>query len=298
MKRTGKYISVCLCAVMIASMFMCGGCQKQEKTKITKKKQIELWHYWDIPGNQQHLEELVDQFNQSQDKIEVKVSYIPDEDFKKQLALSMSEEKMPDIALVDSSDFQFLHQMKPFADLTDEIPELQEYSEKALAPCSADGRIYGQPFGVNCTAMFYNKKILEKAGCKVPDNWEEFEEIAAKVSDKTIKGFAITALQTEESMYEFLPILWSMGGDIHRINTASGQQAFLFLRNMEQEGSLSLQSISLTMGDLTNQFIKGKIAMMFNSSMAIDSIRESNPDLEFGVAAIPCGDNPVTVAGK
>ena len=51
--------------------------------------------------------------------------------------------------------------MKPFADLTDEIPELQEYySEKALAPCSADGRIYGQPFGVNCTAMFYNKKIL------------------------------------------------------------------------------------------------------------------------------------------
>ena len=47
---------------------------------------------------------------------------------------------MPDIALVDSSDFQFLHQMKPFADLTDEIPELQEYSEKALAPCSADGK--------------------------------------------------------------------------------------------------------------------------------------------------------------
>ena len=46
--------------------------------------------------------------------------------------------------------------------------------------------------------MFYNKKILEKAGCKVPGNWEEFEEIAAKVSDKTIKGFAITALQTEE----------------------------------------------------------------------------------------------------
>lgn len=144
-------------------------CRLSEKggNNRKKKKQIELWHYWDIPGNQQHLEELVDQFNQSQDEIEVKVSYIPDEDFKKQLALSMAEEKMPDIALVDSSDFQFLHQMKPFADLTDEIPELREYSEKALAPCSVNGRIYGQPFGVNCTAMFYNKKILEKAGCKV-----------------------------------------------------------------------------------------------------------------------------------
>lgn len=297
MKKTRKYISVCLCVVMFASMCLCVGCQKKAETIEKKKKQIELWHYWDIPGNQQHLEKLVDQFNQSQDEIEVKVSYIPDEDFKKQLALSMAEEKMPDIALVDSSDFQFLHQMKPFADLTDEIPELREYSEKALAPCSVNGRIYGQPFGVNCTAMFYNKKILEKAGCKVPENWEEFKEVAEMVSDKTIKGFAITALQTEESMYEFLPILWSMGGDIHSINIATGQQAFLFLKEMEQEGSLSLQSISLTMGDLTNQFIKGKIAMMFNSSMAIDSIREGNPDLEFGVAAIPCGNPQVTVAG-
>ena len=292
-----KIFACALCVVMTVSLCSCAGCRKKEETKAKEKETIELWHYWDIPDNQRHLEELVEQFNKMQEDIEIEVSYIPDEDFKKQLALAMSEEKMPDIALVDSSDFQFLHQMKPFADLTDEIPELREYSEKALAPCSVNGRIYGQPFGVNCTAMFYNKKILEKAGCKVPENWEEFKEVAEKVSDKTIKGFAITALQTEESMYEFLPILWSMGGDIHSINTATGQQAFLFLKEMEQEGSLSLQSISLTMGDLTNQFIKGKIAMMFNSSMAIDSIREGNPDLEFGVAAIPCGNPQVTVAG-
>ena len=292
-----KIFACALCVVMTVSLCSCAGCRKKEETKAKEKETIELWHYWDIPDNQRHLEELVEQFNKMQEDIKIEVSYIPDEDFKKQLALAMSEEKMPDIALVDSSDFQFLHQMKPFADLTDEIPELREYSEKALAPCSVNGRIYGQPFGVNCTAMFYNKKILEKAGCKVPENWEEFKEVAEKVSDKTIKGFAITALQTEESMYEFLPILWSMGGDIHSINTATGQQAFLFLKEMEQEGSLSLQSISLTMGDLTNQFIKGKIAMMFNSSMAIDSIREGNPDLEFGVAAIPCGNPQVTVAG-
>lgn len=297
MGKKRRYLSVSLCIVMIISLLICVGCQKKEIQKTKKKNQIELWHYWDIPGNQKHLEELVEQFNASQDEVEVKISYIPDEDFKKQLALAMSEGSMPDIALVDSSDFQFLHQMKPFADLTDEIPELKEYSEKALEPCLVDDRIYGQPFGVNCTGMFYNKKILKEAGCKVPENWDEFKAVAAKVSNDSVKGFAITALQTEESMYEFLPILWSMGGEIHHINSENSKNAFQFLKEMEQEGSLSLQSISLTMGDLTNQFIKGKIAMMFNSSMAIDSIREENPDLEFGVAAIPCGDNPVTVAG-
>ena len=72
MKKTRKYISVCLCVVMFASMCLCVGCQKKAETIEKKKKQIELWHYWDIPGNQQHLEKLVDQFNQSQDEIEVK----------------------------------------------------------------------------------------------------------------------------------------------------------------------------------------------------------------------------------
>ena len=66
--------------------------------------------------------------------------------------------------------------MKAFADLTDAIPELKEYNEKALEPCTIDGRIYGQPFGVNCTGMFYNKKLLEENGCEVPESWEEFQE--------------------------------------------------------------------------------------------------------------------------
>lgn len=292
-----KVLSCGLCVVMAACLFICAGCQKKTEVKEKKKKVIELWHYWDIPDNQNHLEELVRKFNQSQNEIEIEVSYIPDEDFKKQLALAMSEEKMPDIAMVDSSDFQFLHNMKAFAELTNEIPELKEYNAKALEPCTIDGKIYGQPFGVNCTGMFYNKKILEEQGCTVPQNWEEFQETAAKVSNEKVKGFAITALQTEESMYEFLPVLWSMGGDVHDITQENSKRAFLMLAQMEKEGSMSLQSISLTMGDLTNQFIKGKIAMMFNSSMAIDSIREGNPDLEFGVAPVPCGETPVSVAG-
>ena len=134
--------------------------------------------------------------------------------------------------------------MKAFADLTDAIPELKEYNEKALEPCTIDGRIYGQPFGVNCTGMFYNKKLLEENGCEVPESWEEFQETAAKISNEDVKGFAITALQTEESMYEFLPILWSMGGDVHRITEENSNRyplipIWLYYRN----GSISRLSL-------------------------------------------------------
>lgn len=295
MRKAKKLGAVALLCFIILGL--CAGCQKQEQAEQKEKTKLELWHYWDIPENQRHLEELVKEFNESQDTTEIEVSYIPDEDFKKKLALAMAEGTMPDIALVDSSDFQFLHHMQQFAELDEENPELKNYITKSLEPCMVDGKIYGQPFGVNCTGMFYNKKLLQDAGCSVPKNWEEFRTTAEKVSSENVSGFAITALQTEESMYEFLPILWSMGGDTNQINSSESKKAFELLSTMEQEGSLSRQSISLTMGDLTNQFIQGKIAMMFNSSMAIESIQNAEPDMEFGVAQIPGDEQTVTVAG-
>ena len=284
-------------SLLIVIMLLCSGCQSTEKTKKVEKTHLTLWHYWDIKKNQENLQKLVDGFNQSQDAVEVEITYVPDEDFKKQMALAMADGKTPDLALVDSSDFQFLQSMQSFADLTDEIPQEEAYLEKAMEACTVDGKIYGLPFGVNCTGMFYNKKLLEENDCEIPTNWDEFRETARKVSNELVDGFAITALQTEESMYEFLPLFWSMGGDVHRMNDPASYQAFQFLDQMEQEGSLSSQSVSLTMGDLTNLFIQGKIAMMFNSSMAIDSIKENAPELEFGVAPIPCGENQTTVAG-
>ena len=75
--------------------------------------------------------------------------------------------------------------------------------------------------------------------------------------------------------------MYLVGSQGEEITEENSKKAFLLLDQMEKEGSLSLQSISLTMGDLTNQFLKGKIGIMFNSSMAIDSIREENPDLEY-----------------
>ena len=75
---------------------------------------------------------------------------------------------MPDIALVDSADFQFFQHTQPFADLTDEIEGLEDYLPEALAPCEEEGRIKGLPFGVNCVALFYNEEMLAKRGLNPP----------------------------------------------------------------------------------------------------------------------------------
>ena len=73
---------------------------------------LTLWHYLDSSASKQALLEITDTFNHSQENIQVEIQYVPDEDFKKHLALSMADGDMPELALVDSSDLNYFNAMQ------------------------------------------------------------------------------------------------------------------------------------------------------------------------------------------
>lgn len=291
----GKKYKVILFMILCTAVFT--SCADSRQEKKPEKTVITLWYYWDIGHNQRELGKLIDAFNNIHEKIEIEARYVPDEDFKKQLALSIADGTMPDIAMIDSADFRFFNHMTVFADLTDEIEGINEYDKKALASCTVDGRVLGLPFGLNCPALFYNEEMLRQEGIKVPETWEEFYHAAVKLSKQGKYGFAMTALSSEESLYSFLPVLWSMGGDANQINSKESRDAFVLLKRLIRDGGMGRQSISLTMGDLMKQFAKGNIAMMINSPMMVQPIREENPKLVFDVAKLPTNGENVSVVG-
>lgn len=131
----------------------------------------------------------------------------------------------------------------------------------------------------------------------VPENWIEFYQAALKTTGNNKYGVALTALQSEQSLYEFLPILWGMGADVDRLDSPAGKNAFDLLTRLTSCGAMSRDCINLTMNDLMSQFADENIAMVFQSSSIIDDLREHNPDLEFGIAGLPYAGDPVTVAG-
>lgn len=299
MRRTAKSASVILACLLTVVAAACGitGCKSEEKAEAKKKPEIVLWHYWDLPHQRRTLESLVDDYNQSQDAVRVKTRYIPDADFKKELALSIADGRTPDIALVDSVDFQSFHSMQPFVDLTDELKELQHYLPSAVGPCTVEGRTRGLPAGLNCTALFYNADLFEAAGLSVPGTWEEFCEAARLLTTDGICGYAQIALRGEESLYAFLPILWSMGGDVDAVDSPESRQAFELLDAMARGGYLGKESISLTGSDLAGQFADGKVAMMLNSIMMADYIRNQHPELNFGMTYLPSDGEKVSAVG-
>lgn len=283
-----------LCAGFI---FTTAGCSSELQELPEETVTLRLWHYWDLPDARQKLRQLVEEFNQSQEGIEIEISYVPDEDLKKNLALAIADGKEPDLAIVDSSDVRYYNRMSPLMDVSDYVEE-ERYLDVSLASCQEeDGRLLGLPLGVNCLVMYYNESMLERRRIKPPTNLEEFLKAAAGLTTDTRYGCAFPSLQSEESAFCFLPLLWAEGGNIEDINSPAGYRAFDVLRQLVRNGGMSHRTVNMTLSDIVGEFAKGNLGMIFGTSGREKQIHEANPRLNFNVAPLPCGEDHISIIG-
>lgn len=80
-----------------------------------------------------------------------------------------------------------------------------------------DTPVYGLPWATGCQILFYRKDLLEEAGYKKPpETWDEFVEIAKKLTKKGVRYGAWThaGRQGDYITQDFFPILWANGGEL------------------------------------------------------------------------------------
>lgn len=269
------------------------------------RQEVSLWYYWETESHQQAIDKVIRDYNSSQNEIIVETRYVPFADFKKQLSIGASADELPDIAILDSSDHASYASMGIFADLTGKF-DTSGYYAQAVESCTLGGKLYGVPSGVNCLGLFYNQDLLAAAGCKTPDTWQELKETARKLTGGGVTGLAFSALQNEEGTFNFMPWMWSAGAGSYEIDSEEGIKALTLVKDLTESGAMSKECISWTQGDVMNQFISGKVAMMVNGSWQIPTMEREAPDMNWKVALIPKdkeyasalgGENYAVIAG-
>lgn len=294
-KRFGRRLFGALMLLVVGAMLIsCGG---EEEVVPKAKTRLVLWHYWDIPAMRQKLTQLADEYNASQDEVIIDLEYVPDEDFRKTLALASEDGKVPDLILADCSDIRYFERMSPLVDLSETI-DWDEYLDQAVELCEAeDGTMIGFPLGLNCLTLYYNKGILQRSGVKPPETFEEFLSAAKTMTSGQIYGCGFAGLISEETTYSFLPIIWGFGADMKNLNTPEGEQAYQFLRELVQSGAVSRSTANMTMSDVARQFSKGNIAMIFAASGKMEYYFKQNPQLRYGQIRIPGAMDRTSVIG-
>ena len=79
---------------------------------------VTIWYYWETEGHQVALDQVIQDYNESQSQYEVTAKYVPFADFKKQLSIGASADELPDLAILDSPDHASYAQMGIFEDVT------------------------------------------------------------------------------------------------------------------------------------------------------------------------------------
>jgi len=143
----------------------------------------------------QFYEEMAKLWNEANPDKQIifKGEAMPYEDMHNKLLVSLqSGVGAPDIADIEISKFSnFLKGSEiPLVDLTPLLkPIYDKYVEARLLIYSKDNKVYGLPFHVGATVMYYNKDILDEAGVNVDDikTWADFVDAGKKVTEATGK---------------------------------------------------------------------------------------------------------------
>lgn len=284
--------------VLVFSLFlMLTACGSKPETEPVQKKQLVLWHYWELSYARQALRQMVNQFNEENPDVEITIEFIPDQDSKKQLALSMAEGTMPDIAIIDSSDVQYFNHTGYLVDVR-ELVDQEAYIEQVISSCqSADGKVSGLPVGSNCLVFFYNQDLLEAAGIEPPETLDEFAGAAGRLTGNGVYGCAFPALQSEESLFCFLPVLWAKEGSVRELDSEQSKSAFDFIRQLSESGAMSHETVNMTLSDVEREFKKGRVAMMFTTTMSASDLRQEDLGFRVGMAPLPVAPEKLSIVG-
>lgn len=266
------------------------------------KTTLDFWSFWGSGARQEVIEEIIDDFNASQDKIEVKYSYQPWGDIWTKSLSSITAGNPPDVILQDINSVAQRAEAQQATNLSEYIEEgfSDEFYPQLWDTVEYEGDAYAVPFNTDTQVIFYNKTLFKEAGIseeQLPQTWEELETVARKLDVKNGDDF---------ERIGFYP-LWNLGADVWALNADDGVSWFDKDENVkidtdnkvealewildwqEYYGQDTINRLEAEFGSgVADPFISGLVAMRAQNINYYSSLAENAPDdFEFGVIQIP-----------
>ncbi|MER6620796.1 MULTISPECIES: ABC transporter substrate-binding protein [unclassified Streptomyces] len=231
--------------------------------------------------------------------VEVEHTSVPPASLVPRVLRQASSRTLPDLLMLDNADLQQIARTGALTPLDRYGIDTTGFAEGILSAGTYEGEVYGLAPYVSTVALFYNKDMLAEAGVAVPRTWDDLREAAAGLTRPGRYGMAVDASATFESSWQFLPFLWSNGGDERRLDTPQAAQALRLWVDLVSSGSMSRSVLNWTQAEVHDQFAAGRTAMMINGPWRIPALN-ADEDLNWGVAPVPVprtGQKPVTPLG-
>ncbi|CAM4190359.1 Multiple sugar transport system substrate-binding protein [Lacicoccus alkaliphilus] len=267
----------------------------QEETIV-----LDFWTFWGSEQRRPVIDQIIEDFNTSQDEIEVRHTYTPWGDIWTKNLAAIAAGDPPDVIINDIMTVKLRAeegQIEPITEFVQDEVSGRFYDQMMDAAIHED-EIYALPFNTDTQILFYNKDLFEEVGLdpeQPPETWEELDEYAAQLDIE------------EEGTYErigFYPLIGA-GTDIWVLNalgenylqddgevlidTEPVHETFNWiLDSQDKYGQNRITSVNSQFENAQQDpFMSGDVPMMVQNANYYVQLRDFAEDLNFGVAPLP-----------
>jgi raffinose/stachyose/melibiose transport system substrate-binding protein len=295
--------AVLLAAVMAmtAGTLFANGGQAQTGGGGAQQITLNFWHIEVIEARRIILEDAIKRFEAENPGVRVIPSLYENEPFKTKLK-TVSGNDFPDIFRNWGGGW-----LKSFVDagLAADITEETKGVENIIGPAnkafaSFDGKIYGLPYMLSSTLLFYNKEIFAKYNLQPPKTLSELDAVSQTLLANQITPFALGNLTKWPGAAHFVLLAMRIGGpDIFQqvIDKKAKFTDEAFIRagqiladqNVKGYFPVGANGVNVDTGGERMQFYSGTYGMHFQLSGNLTNFRTENPEFfkKVGVAAYP-----------
>jgi multiple sugar transport system substrate-binding protein len=309
--RLGRRDLLKLAAVSAASAYLGAGCAPAPTA--TGPVKIVLCTGKDVSGANP---KLVEMFNAARKDIQIDYQEMPPsttEQHDKYATVFAAKDASIDIIAADipwAPEFASagwlleLEKMSGYEDIR------KEYFEGPLLGTTYKGHVYAIPWFNNAGVLYWRTDILDKAGVKPPETFDELVDICLKLQKPPdLHGFVWQGFQYEGLVCDWLEYLWGFGGDFWDpvaekvlVDSPEGVASVQFMVDMIHKHKISPESVLTFKETESYNVFQGQSAIFLRgwpSFFATANKDDSKVKGVTGIKSMPCapGKKPGATLG-
>jgi multiple sugar transport system substrate-binding protein len=219
--------------------------------------------------------------------VSVKRTGFDTSDLTNKVLLAAQQGNAPDVLVVDNPVVSTLAEGGILTTTAENKLDTSAIAPNLLAAGQRAGKTYGVPIGANTLALYYNKKVLAKAGVDIASvkDWASLTAALQKVKAAGKKGITFSAIGTEEGSFQFLPWFWGAGANLTKLDSPEGVSAVALWTDWLKKGYAPNSVINNTQTTSWQEFAAGDYAFAENGTWQLAGAKKAG--LSYGIIPVP-----------
>lgn len=261
---------------------------------------IEFIQWWEPEMPAGALRGIMDDFEAKNPGIKVTLVSGPYSSTRDQIVVGAASGTLSDVVGLDGAWVNGLSKQGAIASL-DELMDNAKYDRSQITDIvKVDGKSVMFPLASFVYPVFINLDLAKAAGVEtMPSTRSEFAEAAKKMTDasKNQYGWVLPlSLQSPGGIQnDVMSWVWASGASMMKdgkpdLENEAVVGTLEYIQSLDKAGVISPGIFAKKEQDKVEEFVNGRVGMMVDSLAHVNLIRERNPNLKFGISALPAVD--------